>query len=536
MNWTAYACTWLAMVPATLQAADITGRAVNSVTGAAVARAALSIAPLPGSPGTTSFATTEADGTFRMTGLAAGAYRLRTERNGFLTTHYGGLVPEEPGAVLYLNEGQSQQISVSMIPHGVLAVEVFDEQGEALHTATVQVLRSVFAAGRRRTVPIASGRTNDLGQLRVAGLAPGNYYVAATPPPANLPIAKRDQGEQADGVPGPTFFPSATDLGRAALVKLPPGGEQVVPVTIARSLTYRIRGRLPEQLANGGTALVLVPRQGPVTVQNPVAQIQKGGEFEITGVLPGSYVLNAVGSPDGGPARTLARGDINVVERDAEGVVLTPIVAVTLKGRVRIEGEEITKLAGVRMAVEPLDPLPGTAGAILATISPDGSFEILSLPQGRYRLRPQSVAGTYIKQAKFGERDALETSVDLLDMPVPPEFEFTLNRKPVSLEVIVDRPLDRDAGTIIIVPDPYRPSELPLPVGDAIVVMPDQDGYSITRDLAPGAYRAFAFEHFDPTQDLDPAVLDGYAQWSGRITLSEGQTGRVAVKWIGSTY
>jgi hypothetical protein len=319
-------------------------------------------------------------------------------------------------------------------------------------------------------------------------------------------------------------------------VKLAAGGEEKVAITVAQSLTYRVRGRLPDQLSGAGVQLVLLPRDAPVTAQNPIAQIQPSGTFEIAGVLPGSYVLSAVGSPGGGPARILARGDVTVVERDAEDVVLTPVVPVTLKGRVRIEDEEVTKIAGLRIAVEPLDQLPGAGGPTLVPVAPDGTFAMEGLPQGRYRLRPQPIAGTYVTQLKFGERDALETTIDLLDMPVPPVLEFALSKKPVSFEVIVDRPLDRDPGTIVIVPDPYHPSELPLPVRDAVVVMPDQDGYSITRDLAPGSYRAYAFEHFDPTQDLDPAVLDGFAQWSGKMTLTEGQTGRVAVKWVGSTY
>jgi hypothetical protein len=123
----------------------------------------------------------------------------------------------------------------------------------------------------------------------------------------------------------------------------------------------------------------------------------------------------------------------------------------------------------------------------------------------------------------------VDTLIGLLDVSAPPLLEYVFSRRPSTLEVIVDRPLDRDAGTVVIVPDPYVPSELPL--SRPTVLTPDLAGLGIARDLVPGAYRVFAFEHFDPPEDLDPAVLKSLEKSSGRIVLTEGQTGRISVKW-----
>ena len=518
--------------------AEISGRVVNSVTGAPVARVSLTLSPARvGSDVSNAFTSTAPDGTFSFVELKAGVYVLRGDRNGFLSIAYGANSPQTNGAPLYVEEGQSLNIVFRLIPQSVLAVKVFDEHGEPLNGASVQVLRRLFVAGRRRTVPVASGRTNDLGDYRAPNLSAGTYYAAATPPPSSRPVAERVQGQAGDSAPGPTYFPAATDFSNATAIKLGAGQETAASVTIARSFTYRIHGDLPESLADPeiAAALVLSPRDAaPVAGSgtNPAGRIAKDGSFEMTGVLPGSYVLGLMGARDGGRARVLARTDVTVLDRDVEGLVLTPVTSVLLKGRVRIEDEEKANFKGLRIDIAPLDNLPGASEITSVAVAPDGTFAIEDLTQSRYQLRPRAIAGAYLKQVRWGDEDASGKAIDLLNIATPPALEFVFSRKPVRLEVIVDRPLEKDAGTVLIVPDPYRPTELPFPLRGEVVLVPDQGGLAVADDLPPGSYRVYAFEHFDPNEALDPALLESQQARSERMSLSAGQAGRVAVKPI----
>ena len=69
------------------------------------------------------------------------------------------------------------------MPRGsVIAGRIVDEFGDAIPDVSVTAMRQTWQNGRRRLVP-ASGRvaqTNDLGQFRIYGLPPGDYYVSAT--------------------------------------------------------------------------------------------------------------------------------------------------------------------------------------------------------------------------------------------------------------------------------------------------------------------------------------------------------------------
>ena len=68
------------------------------------------------------------------------------------------------------------------LPRGsVIAGRIVDEFGEPIADASVTAMRSAWSNGKRRLQPAGrAAQTNDLGQYRIFGLAPGDYYVSAT--------------------------------------------------------------------------------------------------------------------------------------------------------------------------------------------------------------------------------------------------------------------------------------------------------------------------------------------------------------------
>src|SRR3954469_4215462 len=128
-------------------------------------------------------ATTDMQGSFEFTGLPAGSYRLYANAGqysaGYLATSYGAThvngpgTPQDPGTPIELADGQRFEKAVVALPRGaVITGRVVDDNGDPM--ARVQVYTMMVPAGSNR--PIRSGgggSTDDLGQFRLYGLAPG---------------------------------------------------------------------------------------------------------------------------------------------------------------------------------------------------------------------------------------------------------------------------------------------------------------------------------------------------------------------------
>src|SRR3954470_19541423 len=171
------------MLPPGRQAKTGTGRLRGRVqaadTGAVVRRAQVRIS---GPDIGTKTALTDAQGRFEFRDLPAGRFNVSVSKASFVTMQYGQNRPFEPGRPIELGDGQAMEKADITLPRGsVLAGRVIDESGEAVAEAEVQAMRMQFQNGKRRLV--ASGRTgttNDLGQFRIYGLPPGEYYVTAS--------------------------------------------------------------------------------------------------------------------------------------------------------------------------------------------------------------------------------------------------------------------------------------------------------------------------------------------------------------------
>ena len=76
-----------------------------------------------------------------------------------------------------------QRIDVAFVLRrgGAIAGRLFDEFGDPVAGAQVQVLRARFERGRRQLAPAGvSDQTDDTGAFRVYAIPPGDYYLGAT--------------------------------------------------------------------------------------------------------------------------------------------------------------------------------------------------------------------------------------------------------------------------------------------------------------------------------------------------------------------
>ena len=116
-----------------------------------------------------------------MKDIDPGKYRLSVTRTGFVQGEYGARAPQRPGTTLTLASGQHlQDVNFRLTPHAVIIGRVVDEDGEPVANAQVQAMRYRFTQGKKQLQPFGFGSTNDLGEYRMFGLAPGRYYLSAT--------------------------------------------------------------------------------------------------------------------------------------------------------------------------------------------------------------------------------------------------------------------------------------------------------------------------------------------------------------------
>jgi len=158
-------------------------------------------------------ATTDEQGRYELKELPAGRYNLNASKGSYVGLQYGQTRPFEPGKPLEILDAQTVEKVDFSLPHGaIITGRVVDEYGEAVADAQVAPMRSMNQGGRRRMMP--SGRmsmTNDIGEFRIFGLPPGQYYVSATLR-GNMMM-----GAQSDDRSGyaPTYYPATGNVAEA---------------------------------------------------------------------------------------------------------------------------------------------------------------------------------------------------------------------------------------------------------------------------------------------------------------------------------
>ncbi|HEX9843527.1 MAG TPA: carboxypeptidase-like regulatory domain-containing protein, partial [bacterium] len=395
----------------------IEGRVVHLGTSEPLRRAQVTLTPIVRGA-VPMRALTDPDGRFSFLGINPGRYRLVAVRNGYLRQEFGQQAAGRGGTPLELSAGQRRNdILFRMTPWGVISGRVYDEEGEPVVRGNVQVYRSVFLRGRRTLSRVQNAQTNDRGEYRVFGLAPGRYYLSAQYAGSRIFMSPGSTPERvmvvtemaaameasragADEAYAPTFYPGTTDPGRAAAVDVGPGAElNGLDFTLTPVPTVRVRGSVVNSAASmpaRNVAVWLFPRQSQdrAMMARLRTMVQSTGEFEIRGVVPGSYYLAANWTERG--QLFTARQAVEVGAGGLEGVTLFLQPGASLEGTVRIEGgdEGLTEtvrvetpegpreinVRGIRVSLIGADDSP--AGNSNTTVRPDGTFNFRNLAPG----------------------------------------------------------------------------------------------------------------------------------------------------------
>src|ERR1700742_2343710 len=157
----------------------ISGRVMARATGEPLksARVILREYETPNGHSYTQF--TDAGGQFVFKNVAPGRYDFEAHHNGFVEEDYR---PEGASAVaiLDLTAGQKlEKVLFRLTTAAAVTGRIVDEDGEPVPAVQVQILKDDSSGTQKALDDIAPGFTDDLGQFRLFGIPPDEYYFTA---------------------------------------------------------------------------------------------------------------------------------------------------------------------------------------------------------------------------------------------------------------------------------------------------------------------------------------------------------------------
>lgn len=473
--------------------------------------------------------TTDAQGAYELKDLPAGRYTVTANKGSYVSLQYGQTRPNQPGRPLQILDGQSVEKVDFALPHGsVITGRVVDEFGEPIADVMVTPMRQQAQQGRRRLMP--SGRmaqTNDIGEFRLFGLSPGNYYVSAT---------WRDNmgmGGDTDNRTGyaPTYYPGTPNSAEAQRITVGVGQTvSDVNISLVATSTARISGTVIDSqgqpVTRGGVSVM--QRAGNGFMGGTGGPIKPDGTFSVSGLAPGDYTLRANIQGDNNQME-FASANVTVGGADISGVQLTVAKPITASGRIVVSdvaAAQTLRPAAMNLFLQPMNPDDMPMGMIGGPprVKDDFTFEIRSAP-GRFRLNVNIGApGWSLKAVRQSGADITDTGLDLQPGSDISDIEIELTNHPAQLSGVVTNSRGETLTEYTVVYFPQDREKWMSPSRYIGMSRPDQEGRFKVRSLPPGTYYAVALDSVDPGEFGDPDFFDRVKDKATTFTLSEGET------------
>jgi protocatechuate 3,4-dioxygenase beta subunit len=545
---------------------QIKGRVLAVETGNPIRRAQVRISGTDIMPRT---ALTDADGRFEFRDLPAGRFTLNATKSGFVSVQFGQTRPFESGRSIELADKQVLDAADITMPRGsVISGRIVDEFGDPMPDVTVSALRQSWSGGRRRLTP-APGRlaqTNDLGQFRLYGLPPGEYYVSATMRNSSGPdfmaiemmaatrggaVAAPSESTPSSGYAA-TYYPGTSSPGDAQRISLIAGQEHssadfaLMPVRLAR-ITGVVIGSDGKPMAGAMINLTPASREGSFMPGLPSSRSTQDGSFTINGVAPGDYRLNAnavqvTTTSEGGNTTVMVRTfvgagggvdaefgsvPLTVAGDDIANIVLVTAKGGTATGRVVFEdGAKPPSPGTIRISAQPADadgPVMSFGGGSAGVVKPDGAFELRGLSGTRLIRAVNLPPGWMLESVRFNGTDITDTGAEFRSGEAITGLEVALTAKTTSITggVTSGSGSPLKDYTVVIFADNEELWRLPN-TRWVTGRRPDQEGRFKIENMPPGTYHAVAVEYIPQGEWLDPDVLARLKGKGKRFSLGEG--------------
>jgi hypothetical protein len=251
------------------------------------------------------------------------------------------------------------------------------------------------------------------------------------------------------------------------------------------------------------------------------------GHFTLRGLSPGDYIFGA--------RYNLAGEDYNaflpvtVGSADIENLELHPAPPVEVTGSVRFEGPSSEKLASASIV---LDAKLGHSQS-MTRIQNDGTFASRGLAPDVYHLELNTTAEAFLKEARWGDLNALESGFDLSSGTSASDVKIVVSTSMGSLDGTVqnDKQEALAGATVALRPDSASSSDDAYSDSRLKGAKAGMDGKFHITGLTPGRYRLMAWNDVDENAArYDPEFVQQIASRGQLIEVGEGEHKNVSVQ------
>jgi protocatechuate 3,4-dioxygenase beta subunit len=401
---------------------------------------------------------------------------------------------------LNLSPGKTvKDLVIKLVPQAAFTGRVLDEAGDPVPQASVRVLAVQYRRGRRELVPLGMASSDDTGRYRVENVRPGKHYLFACAPGSGL---------------GNMYYPGVRELSQASRVGAAPNSELGgLDFRLRKETGVRVWGAAVDE--NGqplrNSFVTIAPREMLSHEGYPGAMVRGDGAFELRNVPPGLHTLRVRGfSSD----QAAVEKQLNVADRDEEGVVMVAVPANGLGGAVSIAGNAAKLPANGRILMARADGF--AAAPLTAAVEKDGTFALPRVLPTQYRVSTSGFGpGAYIAAVKAADREIAGREVDFAG-GVPDRVEVVIAMDGAGLGGTVQhRDLPFADATVVLVPEESLRDRGSL----YRVVRSDNNGSFTMTGIPPGTYKLFAWEEIEPGVWQDREFLRPFEDRGVKVVL-----------------
>lgn len=529
---------------------------------------------LVGERGTRAMVVTDDSGRFGFTSLPADRYSLTASKGGYVPSNYGSRRPGGSGTPVVAADGQRLTLAMRLIRGSVITGIVRDDRGRPLPGATVTVQRYAVSplTGERVLDSIVFGSagsmvpnyavdafpgtalTDDRGEYRVYGLAPGDYIVSASGKPPRVTIRATDvhrvsaadvqraerllrtsagavatDAAASEDAPDrsrvdhvPVYYPGALSAADATTISLSPAEERPgIDIAVQYVSTALVSG-----VVTGPDGFPVYNAQvsvmsNPLTASGRVERSTRSnadGEFAIPANPPGRYQIQASVYPDGFFGTT----EVNISGHDVTASV-SLLPGVTVSGRIVYDGKGPAPPFSATMPLLRRSQFAIAGGTFRPET--DGRFTFVNVTPGQYRLyingRPPE--GWVLRSVMLNGVDVSDVPFEISRAANVENVTITLTDRPAEISGMLQNTGGGPASDYVLVVFSADPRYRVARSRRTQHVRPDINGRFIVRNLPAGDYFIAATTDIEDGQWNDPAFLNELAAASPiRISLAEG--------------
>ena len=554
---------------------SVEGVVVDVLTGAPIAKVTLDLQS-PDNPSIRYPGITSPEGRFAFAGVLPGRYSLTAMRTGYVRSQYGQRGPNGDPSILVVSPGQRvTNAQLSMVRSGAISGRLVDTDGEPVAEAQVHAWKVTYRDGWRALVPIVSLASNDLGEFRLFGLPPGQYYISAQPEPPDyirapsfaalgptMPGAvvtsfSAGQGGAGLGDPAtqprrvtrdwsPVYFRGTTDPFAASPIHLPAGNEiRNADIVIERIPGVRLSGIAvdPSGAPVRNARITMTPVApgvsfaasttvnvfgGRISITDaPSLNANANGEFGGRTFPSGTYLLSAVSGNPGSRISGQAIVDLRGVPAATARITRTP--SREISSQVVFEGfSNAPDLSRVRVGLR--STVAAAMDIALQPVPSSGMVVFRDVVAGDYLFNISSnLDKSYVRSIRAGNLDLLEDGLrgnSVLDGPI--RIVIAANAGELRGNAVDENGAPMANVTVVLMPDEVRRGRIDLYRSTTT----DPSGaYRLDR-VPPGSYRLFAWEDVEKDAWRNPAFMSLYESRGQILEVGEGTAATAHVNVI----